>query len=143
MAISPGGPVLVDTNVLLDLINEDSEWEEWSSGELRRLGGISTLVINPIIYAEVSIAFDTIEELDDAVPSELFRRDPLPFEAGFLAGKAFEKYLHRGGTKTLPMPDFYIGAHAAVAKMTILTRDPKRYKRYKREFPKVPLITPR
>lgn len=132
--------VLVDTNVLLDLINEDPEWEEWSSGELRRLGGTSILVINPIIYAEVSIAFDTIEELDEAVPPELFRRDPLPFEAGFLAGKAFEKYLDRGGTKTLPMPDFYIGAHAAIAKMSILTRDPKRYRR---EFPKVPLITPR
>ena len=99
----------------------------------------SPLAINAIIYAEVSIGFQRIEDLESAIPSRLFRRDALPFEAAFLAGKAFLQYRRRGGGRTAPLPDFYIGAHAAVASFRLLTRDAKRYQTY---FPSVELIAP-
>jgi predicted nucleic acid-binding protein len=130
---------LVDTNVLLDVITEDPEWADWSSEALTRLGDESTLAINPIIYAEVSIHLRTIEEMDDVVPDRHFRRLDLPYEAAFLAGKAFLAYRRRGGLKTMPLADFYIGAHAAVSEMRLLTRDARRYRTY---FPTVPLIAP-
>jgi len=97
------------------------------------------LAINPIIYAEVSIRFERIEDLEEALPPNYFRRDALPWEAGFLAGKCFAAYRRRGGLRRAPTPDFYIGAHAAVSGMTLLTRDVARYKTY---FPRVRLISP-
>jgi predicted nucleic acid-binding protein len=99
----------------------------------------STLAINPVVYAEVSIGFRTIEELEDLLPDGDFRRLELPYEAAFLAGKAFLSYRRRGGNRAAPLPDFYIGAHAAIAGMRLLTRDPQRYRTY---FPSVTLIAP-
>ncbi len=131
--------LLVDSSVLLDIITNDPSWYEWSSEALAKAAGEASLAINPLIYAEVSSRFPTIEELDDAIPPTLYRRDPLPFEAAFLAGKAFLKYRRRGGAKTSPISDFYIGAHAAVSRFGILTRDPRRYSAY---FPTVQLIAP-
>jgi len=131
--------VLVDSNVLLDILTEDPKWEAWSAEALAQWADQAILVINPIIYAEVSIGFARIEELDEALPPSAFHRVPLPWEAAFLAGKCFLAYRKRGGTKRSPLPDFYIGAHAAVASMALLTRDPARYRTY---FPKVHLIAP-
>ena len=130
---------LVDTNVLLDVITEDPQWADWSAEALLRAGNESTLAINPIIYAEVSIHIRTIEEMNDIVSEEHFRRLDLPYEAAFLAGKAFLAYRRRGGMKDVPLADFYIGAHAAVLEMRLLTRDARRYRTY---FPTVPLIAP-
>ena len=131
--------VLVDSNVLLDILTEDSRWFEWSSNALTDAAEEATLVINPIIFAEVSIGFVRIEELEEALPASHYRRDGLPWEAGFLAGKCFVAYRRRGGTRATPLPDFYIGAHAAVAGMDLLTRDAARYKTY---FPRLRLISP-
>ena len=130
---------LVDSNVLLDIATNDAAWFDWSSQALESAANESPLAINAIIYAELSIGFQRIEELESAIPSSLFRRDPLPFEAAFLAGKAFLQYRRRGGGRATPLPDFYIGAHAAVAGFRLLTRDPKRYQTY---FPSVELIAP-
>lgn len=132
--------ILVDSNVLLDVVTEDPQWFEWSSTMLGFHAERSVLVINPIVYAEVSISFDSIEELEHALPSKMFRRDELPWEAGFLAGKCFLVYRRRGGRRDASLPDFYIGAHAAVRGMTVLTRDERRYKTY---FPKLNLIAPK
>ena len=131
--------VLVDSNVLLDIATADPTWESWSSQALARAANEAVLVINPIIYAEVSIGFDRVEELEQALPVDLFRRESLPYEAAFLAGKCFLEYRRRRGTKTSPLPDFYIGAHAAVAGLRLLTRDARRYRTY---FPKLELIQP-
>jgi len=131
--------VLVDSNVLLDVLTEDAEWYDWSAEALRREADRSVLVINPIIYAEASIRFERLEDLDEALPESVFRRDPLPWEAAFLAGKAFIGYRRRRGVKRSPLPDFYIGAHAAIAGLALLTRDPKRYRTY---YPSVDLIAP-
>lgn len=131
--------VLVDSNVLLDVFTEDEEWYEWSSAALQELADSSVLVINPIIYAEVSVRFSRIEELEEALPSETFRREPLPWEAGFLAGKCFAGYSARGGARRSPLPDFYVGAHAAVRDLTLLTRDAKRYRTY---FPGLRIVAP-
>ncbi len=131
--------VLVDSNVLLDILTEDSKWYDWSADALRVQGDQSVLVINPVIYAEVSIGFERIEELDEALPADLFRRDPLPWEAAYLAGKAFVRYRRRKGAKQSPLPDFYIGAHAAIGELALLTRDPSRYRTY---FPSIDLICP-
>ena len=132
-------PVLVDSNVILDVATEDSLWRDWSSSRLQQLAERVILVINPIIYAEVSVGFARIEDLEDALPVSLFRRDTLPWEAGFLAGKCFLDYHHRGGAKTTPLPDFYIGAHAAIAGFRLLTRDASRYRTY---FPTLQIISP-
>ena len=131
--------VIVDSNVILDVVTEDPRWFEWSSTRLAELAENVALVINPIIYAEISIRFDRIEDLDDAVPPAHFRRDPLPWGAAFLAGKAFVQYRKRGGQRRAPLPDFYIGAHAAVRRQRLLTRDPRRYRTY---FPTLRLISP-
>lgn len=130
---------LIDSSVLLDIATRDQRWLAWSEEHLTIAANESILVINPIIYAEVSVNYDSIEELDEHLPPETFRRTELPFEAGFLAGKAFSKYKKRGGVRTSPMPDFYIGAHAAVSGLKILTRDARRYRQY---FPTVDLIAP-
>lgn len=131
--------VLVDSNVLLDVLTEDPEWFTWSADALERQADESVLVVDPIIYAEVSIRFEGIEELEDALPPALFRRDALPWEAVFLAGKCFLSYRRRGGGRRSPLPDFYIGAHAAVAGMTLLTRDATRYRTY---FPSLQIVAP-
>ena len=131
--------ILVDSNVILDIATEDPTWFDWSSAALAAAADRSILVINPIIYAEVSVGFERLEELDEALPADVFLRAPLPYAAAFLAGKAFIAYRHRSGARTTALPDFYIGAHAAVAAMSLLTRDAARYRRY---FPTVELITP-
>lgn len=133
------GATLVDSNVLLDVLTEDPVWYAWSSEALAEMAERAVLAINPIIYVEVSIGFRRIEDLDEAVPVEAFRRDPLPWEAAFLAGKAFSRYKKRGGTRPSTLPDFYIGAHAALRNMELLTRDPERYRTY---FPTVRLHSP-
>lgn len=130
---------LIDSNVLLDIVTDDPNWADWSSEALKEAISRGGVFINPIVYAEVSIGFDRIEELDDALPSAHFIREELPWRAGFLAGKAFGDYRRRGGTKHAPLPDFYIGAHAAVSCHRLLTRDGSRYETY---FPTVELITP-
>jgi len=132
-------PTLVDSNVILDVVTEDREWLQWSSAMLAREAERSRLVINPLVYAEVSLAFDRIEELDAAIPTDFLTREPLPWDAAFLAARAFLRYRRKGGTRTHPLPDFYVGAHAAVAGYTLLTRDARRYRTY---FPKLRLIAP-
>jgi hypothetical protein len=131
--------ILVDSNVILDVVTEDRRWSRWSGDRLAECAEHSILAINPIVYGEVSIGFTRIEDLDDALPADLLERRPLPWEAAFLAGKCFLEYRKRGGERMAPLPDFYIGAHAAVAGMKLLTRDPRRYRTY---FPKVWLIAP-
>jgi predicted nucleic acid-binding protein len=132
--------ILVDSNVILDVVTEDPKWYGWSAQALARHGEASTLAINPLIYAELSVKFATVEELEDTVAAEHFQRLALPWEAAFLAGKCFLSYRKRGGSKTAPLPDFYIGAHAAVEGLTLLTRDAARYRTY---FPKLKLIAPK
>lgn len=132
-------PVLVDTNVLLDVATNDPAWSEWSAKALADAADDGILVINPLIYAEASVGYERIEDLEAALPADLFRRAPLPYEAAFLAGKCFADYRKRGGGGRSPLPDFYIGAHAAVAGYRLLTRDAARYRTY---FPTVPIIAP-
>jgi predicted nucleic acid-binding protein len=128
---------LVDTSVIVDIITRDPRWLSWAEAALRNAAEHSTLAINPIVFAEVSVKFDRIEDADIALVD--FAREPLPYEAGFLAGKAFLAYRRRGGAKRSPMPDFYVGAHAAVARMALLTRDASRYRTY---FPTLRIIAP-
>lgn len=136
---APSRTVLVDSNVLLDVLTEDPEWFAWSSTQLAAVADTNRLAINPIVYAEVSIGFERIEELDEALPSETFVRLPLPWPAAFLAGKCFLAYRRAGGTRRSPLPDFYIGAHAAVERLPLLTRDTARYRTY---LPQLVLIAP-
>lgn len=131
--------VLVDSNVLLDVLTEDPTWAERSGAALGRAADESRLAINPVIYAEVSVGFERIEDLDAALPPATFERLPLPWAAGFLAGKCFLRYRRAGGTRHSPLPDFYIGAHAAVDGMTLLTRDATRYRTY---LPRLTVLTP-
>jgi predicted nucleic acid-binding protein len=131
--------VLVDSNVLLDVATRDPTWFEWSSHAIANAAEEAPLAINPLIYAEISVGFRRIEDLEQAIPSTLFRRAELPYEAAFLAGKAFLSYRRRGGARTNPLPDFYIGAHAAVAGFRLLTRDASRYRTY---FPSLEVIAP-
>ena len=131
--------VLVDANVLLDVLTDDPQWFAWSSTQLDACAAEAELCINPIVYAEVSVGFARIEELDDALSPQAFTRLELPWEAGFLAGKAFLQYRRGKGVRTSPLPDFYIGAHAAMEGMALLTRDAKRYRTY---YPKLELICP-
>jgi predicted nucleic acid-binding protein len=131
--------VLVDSDVLLDVLTEDQRWYEWSAGTLARCAEETVLGINPIVYAEVSIRFARIEDLEEALPAASFERLPLPWAAAFLAGKCFVRYRRRGGTRLAPLPDFYIGAHAAVSGLTLLTRDARRYRTY---FPGLNVLAP-
>jgi len=131
--------ILVDSNVILDVATEDPQWFGWSTASLQAAADSSTLVINPLVYAEVSVGFPDNDVLDDALPEAMFRREALPYEAAFLAGKCFLDYKRRGGVRRSPLPDFYIGAHAAVAGHMLLTRDARRYRTY---FPSVRLISP-
>jgi len=131
--------VLVDSSVILDVVIDDAECFGWSSQALARATEQGVLVINPIIYAEVSTTFAGVEEVEAAVPATAFRREDLPWEAAFFAAKAFLAYRRRGGERRSPLPDFYIGAHAAVAGYRLLTRDARRFRSY---FPTVELIAP-
>ena len=131
--------VLVDSNVLLDVATNDPAWSDWSGRALAESAERTTLIINPIVYAEASIGYTMIEALDAALPSTLYRREPLPWEAGFLAGKRFLLYRRRGGLRNSPLPDFYIGAHAAIGQLALLTRDAARYRSY---FPKIEILAP-
>jgi len=130
---------LVDSNVILDLVTDDPKWAQWSADALSQAANESTLAINPLIFAEVSIGFRTVEELEQLLPSQEFGRLELPYEAAFLAGKAYLSYRRRGGRRSAPLADFYIGAHAAVAGLRLLTRDARRYRTY---FPTLELIAP-
>jgi predicted nucleic acid-binding protein len=132
-------PTLVDSNIILDVVSDDEEWGDWSASMLSQAAQSGRLIINPLIYAEVSCGYGRIEDLDEALPPEYFVREPLPWEAAFLAAKAFIRYRRRGGARRAPLPDFYIGAHAAVSRYTLLTRDARRYSTY---FPKLRIIAP-
>jgi len=131
--------VLVDTNVLLDVFEDDPKWASWSQGQLESASLTDRLAINAIIYAELSMAFARIEDLDDVVAQAALSVEAIPREALFLAGKAFLDYRRRQGSKHGVLPDFFIGAHAAVSDYPLLTRDIGRYRSY---FPTVRLITP-
>jgi predicted nucleic acid-binding protein len=138
MSEGPARGVLVDSNILLDLFTDDPVWAAWSTDRLAEAFDAGSVVINPVVYAEVSVAFERIETLDDALPEQLGRED-LPWEAAFLAGKCFVDYRRRGGARRSPLPDFYIGAHAAVTGRALLTRDAKRYRTL---LPTLALISP-
>lgn len=131
--------LLVDSNVWLDVMTEDAVWYEWSSAILAQYAETHVLAINPVIYAEISLRFDRIEDLEAALPEGLIARLPIPWEAAFLAGKCFLRYRKRGGARHSTLPDFFIGAHAAVAGMTLLTRDAARFRTY---FPHLRIFAP-
>ena len=131
--------ILVDSNVIIDVLTEDPNWRQWSEAALADATDQEEIAINPIIYAELASGFATMAELDGHLGASAFRRLNLPYEAGFVAGRAFVEYRRRGGMRTSPLPDFYIGAHAAVEGLALLTRDARRYAGY---FPKVRLISP-
>ena len=130
---------LVDSNVLLDVVEDESEWTDWSAAMLEGALLRGRVVINPLIFAEISIALPTIEDTDAAMPQDVFEREDLPWEAAFLAGRCYVAYRRHGGLWRSPLPDFYIGAHAAVCGYTLLTRDARRYRHY---FPKLRIVAP-
>ena len=136
-AIRPA--TLVDSCVLLDVITGDERWADWSASQIASAMDAGRVVVNPLIYAEVSVGYQTVEELEELLPAVDYEREPLPYLAGFAAGKAFLRYRRGGGDKRSPMPDFYIGAHAAVTGYRLLTRDVRRYRMY---FPTVDIIAP-
>jgi predicted nucleic acid-binding protein len=131
--------ILVDSSVLIDLATGDAEWADRSRDAILRAGRTRELVINPIIFAEVSIPYQRVEEIDERLPRAVFRREDLPWEAAFLAGKAFVAYRRRGGRPPSPLPDFFIGAHAVIRGYDLLTRDPRGVRSY---FPNVTIIEP-
>jgi len=131
--------ILVDTNVLLDVVTDDPQWADWSQHQLEAASLSDRLAINSVIYAELSIGYERIEELDAALDTAGISLAEIPRPALFLAGKVFRAYRKRGGPKTGVLPDFFIGAHAAVAKVPLLTRDPRRYRNY---YPTAELIAP-
>ena len=130
---------LVDSNVLIDLFDEESEWRGWSDAMIADLGTRGELIINPIVYAEVAAGFASVEDVEEVLRPDFLRREALPWPAAFLAGRAFVRYRKLGGERTSILPDFYIGAHAAVAGYTLLTRDPRRYRYY---FPRLRVVSP-
>ena len=131
--------VLVDSNVLIDLLENDSNWADWSETQLTPLAEAGLAVINPIVYAEVAANFATIEALNAAVQPFNLQREPLPWDTAFLASQAFKLYRRRGGQRSSPLPDFYRGAHASLSGYSLLTRDARRYREY---FPKLKIIDP-
>jgi len=136
-AIRPA--TLIDSCVLLDVITGDKKWADWSAAQIAAAVDRGRAVINPLIYAEVSAGYETVEELNELLPADGYEREPLPYLAGFAAGKSFLRYRRGGGQKRSPMPDFYIGAHAAIAGYQLLTRDVSRYRTY---FPTIDIIAP-
>lgn len=131
--------ILVDTNVILDLFNDDDDWKQWSFDQIRSLSQTETLLINIIIYTELMPAYSTESMLNSFLRTSPLKKVHLPFSSAAPAARAFSEYRKRGGSKTATLPDFYIGAHAEADGLTILTRDPRRYRTY---FPKVDLICP-
>ena len=130
---------LVDSNVLVDILQDDPDWEEWSEARLNDARLQGNLVINPIIYAEISAGYPMQRQTDQALSASTYRRENLPWDAAFTAARAFLAYRHSGGLKRSPLPDFYIGAHADVRGYFLLTRDPGRYRSY---FPTLRIIAP-
>jgi len=130
---------LIDSCVLLDVITADERWADWSAEQIAAAMDGGRVVINPIVYAEISVGYETLEELEDLLPASDYEREPLPYVAGFAAGKAFVRYRRSGGDKRSPLPGFYIGAHAAVKGYRLLTRDAARYRTY---FPTVRIVAP-
>ncbi|HMN86297.1 MAG TPA: type II toxin-antitoxin system VapC family toxin [Bauldia sp.] len=131
--------VVVDSNVILDTILGEPPWSEWSAQRLQELGASTRLVVNAVIFAEISVGFPTIDDVERALAGPYFEREAIPFDAAFLAGKAYRAYRRRGGERRSPLPDFFIGAHAVVAGYRLLTRDAGRYRHY---FPTLALIAP-
>jgi len=131
--------MLVDTNVLVDVLENDPDWADWSIAQLQAQSRVHRLVINPIIYAELSLTFSSVEALDQVLDGMALRMLETPKPALFLAGKAFAQYRRRGGVKNNVLGDFLIGAHAAVSDLPVLTRDVRRYRHY---FPTVRLVAP-
>lgn len=131
--------LLVDTNVLVDVLQDDPQWADWSIRQLRAQAAVHELAINPVIYAELSVSFSTLEALDEVVATLALRLQEIPLPALFLAGKAFLQYRQRGGSKAQVLPDFFIGAHAAVAGWLLLTRDASRFRTY---FPGLEVLAP-
>ena len=131
--------VLVDSNVLIDVIDNDPKWADWSEAQLAPLVEAGLAVINPLIYAEVAASFNSLEDLEGALQPLNLSRESLPWPAAYLASQAFQLYRRRGGARRSPMPDFYIGAHASLAGYALLTRDARRYREY---FPKVKIVSP-
>lgn len=130
---------LVDTNVLIDIAARDPVWLQWSRCKLAQASRDGSLLINPIIYSEFSIRYETIDEVDNVLPADEFRREGLPWHAAFAAAKAFALYRRRGGSREKVLPDFLIGAHAAIRGYKLLTRDPSGYRAY---FPGLDIIAP-
>ena|SRR3990167_4301532 len=131
--------VLIDSCVLLDIMTEDPVWFAWSASQLEECGEKFPLFINPVIYSEVSISYQKIEELEIALSPVIFKRAAIPWEAAFLAGKVFLQYRKSGGQHILPLPDFFIGAHAVIEQLSLLTRDTKRFRHY---YPQLKMISP-
>ena len=131
--------VLVDSNIVLDVFLNDPKWADWSESKLDDYDQLGSLYINSIVYSEISVGFDRIEDLESAIARAGFQMLEIPKEALFLAGKAYLKYKKRKGTKRTPLPDFFIGAQAAVQNLDLITRDVSRYQSY---FPTVKLISP-
>ena len=134
-----GKGVLVDSNIILDVFTDDPNWADWSESMLEEYSNVSTLYINSIVYSEISIGFNRIEDLEAAIIGAGFQMLDFPKEALFLAGKAFLKYKKKRGARSSPLPDFFIGAQAAVLNIALITRDVSRYRSY---FPTVNLISP-
>jgi predicted nucleic acid-binding protein len=130
---------LVDSNVLIDVLHRDPDWGPWSDEALIEALEVGVVLVNQIVYSEISMGFPTVEECDFALNAQGIERIPIPWPAAFLAGRAYLQYRRRGGTKSSPLPDFFIGAHAAVEGLRVLTRDPSQYRTY---FPNLELITP-
>ncbi len=131
--------LLVDTNVLVDVLQDDPQWAAWSIAQMRAQARLHQLAINPVIYAEISLSFSTLEALDRAVTTLDLQLRDIPRPALFLAARAFAQYRQRGGRKTQVLPDFFIGAHAAVEGWPLLTRDAGRFRTY---FPSVEVLAP-
>lgn len=131
--------LLVDTNVLLDVLQDDPQWADWSIAQLRAQARLHALIINPVIYAELALSFSTVEALDEVIQTLALEMREIPRPALFLAGKAFVQYRRRGGGKGQVLPDFFIGAHAAVAGWPLLTRDASRFRTC---FPTLKVLAP-
>ena len=131
--------LIVDTNVMLDILEDDPKWADWSASQVDAQSSVHELIINPVIYAELSLSYSTLEALENAVAGMQLQLHEPPRAALFLAAKAFAQYRRRGGTKAQVLPDFFIGAHAAVRRWPLLTRDAARFATY---FPTLELISP-
>ncbi|MBB6465403.1 hypothetical protein HNQ96_001261 [Aminobacter lissarensis] len=129
----------MDTTVLVDIAVRDPVWLKWSRGQLEKARKRGSVIINQIVYSEFSIRYDSVDAVDLALPEDDFRRESLPWDAAFAAARAFQLYRHRGGPREKVLPDFFIGAHAAIRGYAVLTRDPNGYRTY---FPDLEIIAP-